>query len=497
MTIHTILAVSGLLAAGTGTFATTLSGAILDVQGTGCTASGDGYAAVVLSKDWFSFGDPWLLKVDNEGRLLGTEILGADLGASREMESGGLIEEFPDGSAIVAFYSEPRATGRNADACVMKLDPDGVLTWETVLGLEDDEVYRITGLAACGDGSFVVSGSKGCGEETPFAAIFDPEGGPAVELEVEKGLSIEDVCIASDGRILLFATGDPDSRLIFLGFARSGIPFGRTTSRLDDLLPADFSIEEAVACSDGSICICGSGYPGPWICRLSGDGDPVWFQSWKGEGIISSVAELSGNRTACCGCTAGSGGSRMSAVLAVYDSSGVMLWQRLYEDGEFTSFSHVRVMEDGGFLLAGSMDMSGVDDIRSEALLVRTDRRGVVDSISTPEGTSEIHPLFQSLDSPPHGWIIACGVYTTPEEARISASHAADATHLEPGVLWIPDWPSLSGFEGWLAYLVPEAVDGSGWTDLCTSLKVGWPDAYLVWIGLEEESRSRALIPGN
>lgn len=495
MITQAILTVSGLLAAGGVTFATALGGAILDVRGTGCTASVDGYNAVVISRDWFSFGDPWLLRLDSEGRLVHAGIVGPFRGASREMESGGLVEELPDGSVLVAVHSEPRATGLDADACVFRLDPDGALAWNTVLGRDDDGVYRITGLAAFEDGSFVAAGSTGCEDETPFAGIFDPEGRPAGELEIGNSLYVEAVEISPDGHVLLLATGHPDARLMLLRFTRSGAPAGMTPCRLEDLLPADFSVEDMAAGSDGSVFICGSGYPNPWICRMTNDGDPAWFRSWSGEGVVSCVREMSGGRAACCGCASGSGDSGMCAALAVYDSSGVMLWQRLYEGGEYSCFSDVRIMEDGGFLLAGTRDLSGTDDIWSEALLVRTDAGGGVDSFVTPEGTSALHPVFQSLDSPPRGWIIACGVYPAQEEARISASHAADATLLEPGILWIPDWPSLSGFEGWLAYLVSETVDGNGWTELCTVLQSGWPDAYLVWVGYGMENSRRTLLP--
>lgn len=232
MITQAILTVSGLLAAGGVTFATALVGAILDVRGTGCTASVDGYSAVVISRDWISFGDPWLLRLDSEGRLVHAGIVGPFRGASREMESGGLVEELPDGSVLVAVHSEPRATGLDADACVFRLDPDGALAWNTVLGRDDDGVYRMTGLAAFEDGSFVAAGSTGCEDETPFAGIFDPEGRPAGELEIGNSLYVE---IGTASRLPVAGLPSPglDHRLRGVPGPGGGEDLGITRSRCD------------------------------------------------------------------------------------------------------------------------------------------------------------------------------------------------------------------------------------------------------------------------
>lgn len=483
-----------LLSTGPVGVSTSIGGPGIDVTGEILVPNGPGFAALLFVSDWdISFGDPWLAGLDSSASVTAADRLCEDLRVSRDLETAGPVVLLPDGSILVAAFGEPRATGRDADACVMKIRPDGGRDWAAVLGREDEEVYRIAGLGLFGDGAFLVAGTSGCGAVKPFCRIYSGSGLYCSEVAFPDTLAPVAAAGTPEGSVVVAAMSSPGT-FVLMWIDRQGrmvrlAGLDQAAAQSPDAMVETMS----VGCS-GRIYLCGSSYPNPWICCLAPNGGYLWSAIWDGEGRITDIEETGRGGVACCGCT-GLGNSRMSAVLTLYSRDGSLLWRRLYEDGEYSSFENMTVLEDGGFLLAGSCDLSGSDDVGSEAFLVSTGPDGLPDLEQPGDGPAgRGGTRFQSLFQP-SGTIVACGVYDSPEEACESAAHAADAADLEPGVLWIPDYPSLSGSEGWLAYLVPETVDGNGWTELCTVLQSGWPDAYLVWVGYGMENSRRALLP--
>lgn len=477
-------------------FSTSIGGPVIEVTGQALVPSGRGFRAIVIVRDRdISFGDPWLVEMDSSGTLTSAEKLGAELGLSREPETAGPILELPDGSLLVSAFGEPRATGMDADACVMWIEPDGSMDRAFVLGEDDEEVYRINGLGLFDDGAVLVAGTTGCGGAAPFCWICSESGTHCLEVSFPDTLAPAAAAGTREGSVVVAAEGGPGG-LVLVWIDRQG-----RTIRAVDLgrIPAvspDAAVEALSIGATGRIYLSGSSYPNPWICCLEPDGGFRWSATWGGEGRITDVEETGTGSIACCGCTS-LGNSRISACLTMYSREGDLLWRRLFENGEYTSFEGMTMLDDGGFLLAGSSDLSGTDDVWSEAFLVSTGPDGLPDleqSGGAPAGRRATR--FQSFTRPPEGSVVACGVYDTPEDACESAAHASDASFLTPGVLWIPDCPSLSGHEGWLAYLVPEHADGPLCDTLFSQLGTGWPDAYLLPIGPVVENRRRLPVTG-
>jgi hypothetical protein len=88
-------------------------------------------------------------------------------------------------------------------------------------------------------------------------------------------------------------------------------------------------------------------------------------------------------------------------------------------------------------------------------------------------------------------------VFDSFERAQQAAVAAAAASGFEPDLVWIPEWPSLSGYEGWLACLIPEGLDEPGWEQKAAAVLEECPDAYLVWLGMDGEGMRRELLPGD
>ena len=80
------------------------------------------------------------------------------------------------------------------------------------------------------------------------------------------------------------------------------------------------------------------------------------------------------------------------------------------------------------------------------------------------------------------GWVVACEVFDNQFTASALAEELAILTNAETGILWIPDWPTLSGYSGWLAYLGPfeESVRAS---EAACLLIWKYPDVYAINVG--------------
>jgi len=79
-----------------------------------------------------------------------------------------------------------------------------------------------------------------------------------------------------------------------------------------------------------------------------------------------------------------------------------------------------------------------------------------------------------AADAP--GWVISCRV-VVDEATALKEMLLLDSLGYECGVLWIPDWPSLGYYEGWMTYVGPV---GSAEEVALTASRLLWrfPDAH-------------------
>jgi hypothetical protein len=219
------------------------------------------------------------------------------------------------------------------------------------------------------------------------------------------------------------------------------------------------------------------------------DGTPIWSETLEEPGRFNSITEAEGGAV-CCGSSAGCG------TVVRYSSDGRRLWTRLYDDGAgWASFEAVSARAGGGYVLSGTTS-AGSDEMSGRAWIMSVDAEGLLEGCPYDPAADLYRPsfIFRQLDSAQEGWIVACGVYDVYNDADKAALYAAEGVDLPPEVVWIPDWPSLSGYEGWLAGLVPEGLDEPGWEQKAALILEDCPDAYLVWLGMTSESRRRELV---
>ena len=80
------------------------------------------------------------------------------------------------------------------------------------------------------------------------------------------------------------------------------------------------------------------------------------------------------------------------------------------------------------------------------------------------------------------GWVVACEVFDNQTTASATASELAILTNVETGILWIPDWSTLSGYNGWLVYLGP--FEEEAWAAEAACLLLWkYPDVYAIHVG--------------
>ena len=77
------------------------------------------------------------------------------------------------------------------------------------------------------------------------------------------------------------------------------------------------------------------------------------------------------------------------------------------------------------------------------------------------------------------GWVVACEVFDSQSAASATAAELVILTNAETGVLWIPDWPTLSAYNGWLVYLGP--FEEEVWAAEAACLLLWkYPDIYAI-----------------
>lgn len=82
------------------------------------------------------------------------------------------------------------------------------------------------------------------------------------------------------------------------------------------------------------------------------------------------------------------------------------------------------------------------------------------------------------------GWVVACEVMTDEADASRNVEELIFCDYSEAGYLWIPDWNSLSGFEGWLLY---SGLYNTGEDASRAACRVLWkyPNAYGIHVSKE------------
>ncbi len=463
------------------TFSRTYSGS--DACGVQAVSAQNGYYISCIDRQNSYFGIMWLIRTDAEGNILWSRPFYESNTSSRDFESGGYILPTANGGCLISGYSEPRATGIDTDVCLIKVDSTGVIVWEQVFGKNDDSVYNTAGLAGSTSGYLLAFSHP---YTDAFFVMYDHAGNMLWQSEN----------LNEEYYIEAFTADNNDG---FLAIGKDGYGQESWILRIDNTgqleyikIPENTQIHHTAsvdATEDGGYVICGRTEDSDaFLTRMDHRGDPLWSYTseFQGTDRATCVEVMADGMIAFAGLEK-SGDDEYSGWLALLDHTGELQWKRNYTFAGFSVIESVRQIPGGGFILCGTTTVEG----SGSAWLLRTDEYGHV--TGSEAGYPEINEntiVFRE----PLGWIVSCEVLPDSASAEHQSTELQQAFDIETGILWIPDWQSLSGFQSWLVYAGPyywlEDPDLQRATEDLLEL---YPDAYLIFAGSEFERNTFPL----
>jgi hypothetical protein len=453
---------------------------VQDARGTDVLPLEDGtfaVSAIVMTR--FSFGDPWLFVLDSAGGYLWREAAGeAGLPVSRDLESGGMLGSTSDGSVLLAAYGEPRATGVDADAAVLRIAPGTGLERAAVIGGDDGCVYSILGMLVHADGSFVLAVNGGCGDYQSSVLSFDSDGDIDWSLDASLGDGQTKACgVSGEGIVLLFLDETEwVDRLVFID--------GTGNVRTGPVVDLDSDVRVRTMIVDGDRILLG-GYSNnsPWTGCLDRSGAFIWQRTLEDfSGSVSDMAVTPDGSLTLCGFTSESDGLPLAGLCRL-DADGNVEWSRRFGGGEYQYFESVAILDDGGIILAGTMSILSDEYQFPCAWVLRTCADGTVPGYVPDLDCFVPETRFEPVILDPLGWVVACGAFQDESDAMERSEALRSETGMDAGTLWIPDWPSLSGAPAWLSYLGPLYPNDPLLVENRWTIATESPDAYLIWVG--------------
>ncbi len=334
--------------------------------GGGCSDEGNcvlqtgdgGYVAVGSSNSYSadSTGDIWLIKVDENGGLQWIRTYGGTM-----WDEGKSIEETDDGGFIIAGYTNSFTIGDH-DVYLVRTDDFGVEKWEkTYGGIYHDYGYNVE---QTGDGGFVIAGSR---------------------------------CMTLFGNydVWLIKTDESGNEEWNKTYGRAGGDHG-------------YEVQPTV---DGGYIIVGwtasigAGGDDVWLIKTDAMGSMEWNQTYGGiyDDKGYSVMQTDGGGYIIAGMRDEGSEDGSDVWLIKVDNEGEVIWERMFDGGEYDGGSSLRLTKDGGYVIAGYF---GRDFDTYDLCVIKTDGDGNEQWSQTIGGELNDwgNSIRQTVDS---GYIIA------------------------------------------------------------------------------------------
>ena len=417
------------------------------------------------------FENPFLICLDGEGEILWYRHI-LEGGTSRAFESNGSLVTLENGFAA-CFHSEPRATGIDTEVAVVRLDSSGEILWTYILGETDEAVWMSTDIIPCSDGGVLVTGCPGTQLPGGFAFKLSSDGRQEwlTPPEVIAGFALSAVETDS-GDFLILVNDEYSNRTVLQHLSSDGVvPSTRTVTEItiqfsgkmkyiNDSLwvysPADGNTVQAFCLDEDFSSI--------QTIRIQ---LPPEYEARSAD-ILEDVFLVSG------------GTEDGNALIAMYGFDGSLLWEKQYNSGGIDFLYGATYLDEGILAFGSTQQVSGDSFI---FWIMKADHSGHVEGASINENGSlliESEALCIDLLSP--GWLAACSVVRNENDAVIGSAEIMEQTGLQTGYLWIPDWQSLSGSDGWLVYALPYMESEGSLEDGFAALLELCPYTYFIWV---------------
>ena len=325
----------------------------------------------------------------------------------------------PDGSVYVCGRTTSASVG-SWDLLLVKFNISGTVQWQKTLGGSNAD-YGVS-VAVAPDGSVYVCGcteSAGAGADDFLIAKFNSSG--TVQWQKTLGGSRNDegysVDVAPDGSVYVcgytWSAGAGNDNFLIAKFNSSG-----TVQWQKTLGGSGGDIGSCVAVApDGSVYVCGrtdSASVGSWdllLAKFNSSGTVQWQKTLGGSKFDEgySVAVAPDGAVYVCGHTQSAGAGSVDMLLIKFNSSGTVQWQKTLGGSKFDEGYSVAVAPDGAVYVCGHTQSAGAGSV--DMLLIKFNSSGTVQWQKTLGGSKEEWGF--SVAVAPDGYVYACGLTTS------------------------------------------------------------------------------------
>lgn len=310
--------------------------AVYDIQQ---TADGGYIAAGCTNSFGVSVLGVWVLKLDAGGAVVWQKTY-----AGGGMDCARAVRQTSDGGYIVAGSTNSFGVS-GTDAWLVKLDANGVVTWQKTYGGAGDDFAN--SVRQTSDGGYIVAGST---------SSFGVSGTDAWLLKLDAGGNVGTTFPGTWQKTYGGAGNDYAKAVLQTGDGGYILAGSKTTATGDSdawILKLD---------ANGNV---GAAYPGTWQRAVGGTGDDF---------INAIQPTADGGYIAAGGYSSSSPGMATDAWFLKLNADGGMAWQKTYGASGGDSMASVQQTADGGFVGAGVTSSLGVSG--NSAWLLRLDLSG-------------------------------------------------------------------------------------------------------------------------
>ncbi len=292
--------------------------------------------------------DCWILKLDANGNVTWQKTYGGT-GISNATS----IQVTSDGGYIVAGYTYPSGAV-SSDCWVLKLDPDGNVTWQKTYGGSGSNLAN--SIQQTSDGGYIVAGDTyafGAGLSDYWVLKLDADGNVTWQKTygrpgVDQAKSIQ---VTSDGGYILAGhTYDSSNDYLILKLDADGnVAWQKTYSGLSVELAASIQVT-----SDGGYIL--AGYTGAYsVLKLDANGNVTWQKTYGGSKIYraTSIQQTSDGGYIVAGFINSYGDGYDDYLILKLDADGNVTWQKTYGDSNYDIANSIQQTSDGGYIVAG------------------------------------------------------------------------------------------------------------------------------------------------
>jgi hypothetical protein len=292
-----------------------------------------------------------------------------------------------DGREMILAGATSRATGGDSDALLVKLDENGDPVWEIAWGGAGDEVASVVRLGT--DGNCWIAGvteSAGAGGYDIFVRRARPDG--SVLWQKSYGSNADDSALdlqptTDGGAIVVGSTKSIVAEIPYVLAIRIDSAGAVQWKKAFGPTGAAAAVIEA---ADGGFVLGGYLYTAAadqidhLVLKLDTDGTLLWDWIFRGSGIdyVQSVVSAGGGSILVAGATESFGAGGADWHLLKLDSSGALIWNKVYGGSRDEGFPVARTAGDGGFVVAGPSTSGSPNGDQPGLLLLRLDSAGSI-----------------------------------------------------------------------------------------------------------------------